>query len=552
MKKKLIYVFGGLIALMLIFGFSLSFWISSFLENTLNTNSDRKYDILFENLSISLLRSKIELKNLEIKPLNTEGEASVIKASVEEAEISGYSIWDLITYRQLYINELSLVNPKFRLTQNDTISSHSKSSKPFQSLFGDIVSRGKIKNFSIEDGVAEYFIQGDSLRRVGGFKEMNLSATGLETDSVLIGHAIPFQLDNLHTSFKDLNYQIADDQNLNLGSFEFDFKTGELNLNNFSLSYNRPWEEIAKSKMYQQDIIDFHMGSLSISKLNTSSRLYDSLLIVAGSMVIDSLVFNDGRDKNIPRPKDEIKKDFTALLAALQFPLEVDSLIIRNSKITYSEIEKGKTEPGVLVLDELSGLILNLASIDSVESKSPLDIDIKAKLNGKGDLELRLVDNYQNNSFNVEVTLGAMEMKDLNPTLTNLAGIAIESGQLVELSLEMVAGPTRSDNYFLMEYKELKMDLLNKEEEKKGFLSSVANLAIHTENLPENKHYNTPAYSTARNVYRGPINLIWLSVKDGLMATIPTGVVQKLMPHSKGQKKSKRQLRKEAKKAEKS
>lgn len=547
----MIYILGGLLSLFLILGFGLSFWLSSFLKTTLNTNPERKYDIIFEDLSISLIRSSIELKKLEINPLNTEGEASIINASVEKAEIRGYSIWEFVISRRLTIAELSFVKPEFRLTHYDTISSHSKSSKPFQSLFGDVVSRGKIKNFSIQDGKAEYFIQGDSLRRIGGFREMNLQATGLETDSAMIGHSIPFQLDNVHTSFKDLNYQVADDQNLRLGSFEFDFKTGELNLKDFSLSYDKPWQEIAKSKTFQQDIIDFHMGSLSISKLNTSSRLYDSLLIIAGSVSIDSLVFNDGRDKNIPRPKDELKKDFTALLNALQFPLEVDSLFIRNSKITYSEIEKGNTEPGVLVLEDLNGLIINLASIDSVEKKSPLDIHIKAKLNGKGDLELKLLENYQSNSFEVDLSLGAMEMKDLNPTLINLAGIAIEAGQLMELSLEMEAGPTSSDNHFLMEYRGLKMDLLNEEDKKKGFLSSVANLAINKENLPENKHYKTPSYSTKRNIYRGPINLIWLSVKDGLMATIPTGMVQKLMPHSKGDKKSKRQLRKEVKKAQK-
>lgn len=312
MKKKLIYILGGLLSLFLILGFGLSFWLSSFLKTTLNTNPERKYDIIFEDLSISLIRSSIELKKLEINPLNTEGEASIINASVEKAEIRGYSIWEFVISRRLTIAELSFVKPEFRLTHYDTISSHSKSSKPFQSLFGDVVSRGEIKNFSIQDGKAEYFIQGDSLRRIGGFKEMNLQATGLETDSAMMGHAIPFQLDNVHTSFKDLNYQVADDQNLRLGSFEFDFKTGELNLKDFSLSYDKPWQEIAKSKTFQQDIIDFHMGSLSISKLNTSSRLYDSLLIIAGSVSIDSLVFNDGRDKNIPRPKDELKKDFTA------------------------------------------------------------------------------------------------------------------------------------------------------------------------------------------------------------------------------------------------
>lgn len=547
MKKKLVYIFGILLVLILAAFLGLNTWVSFYLKSTLNSDPGRKNDILYKSLSINLFRSKIELKNLEIIPITTEAEATVIRGSVKRAEMNGFSIWSFITTRQLLINELSFLNPEFILTQNqaDTVTYHSTSSEPIQSLLGDIVSRGRISNFSIIDGKAEYFIQGDSLQRVGGFDEFNLKATGLETDSVMLGYAIPFQVENIQTSFKNINYQIGAHQNFKLKSLEFDFKIGDLELKDLSLSFNKPWKEIAKTKPYQQDIIDFHMRSLSISKLNTSSRLYDSLLIVAGLMVVDSLVFNDGRDKNIPRPKDEVKKGFTAMLKTLSFPLEVDSLIIQNSKITYSEIEKGKSKPGVLILDELNGLILNLTSIDSAERKLPLSIAMKAKLNGIGNLDLRLLEDYNNNTFKAEVTLGAMDMTGLNPTINNLADITIGGGQLIKLSLEMEAGPNSSDNHFLIEYKDLKMELLEETNEKKGFMSSIANLAIYSENLPENKHFKSPYYSTIRNIYRGPINLIWLSLKEGLMETIPTKLVQNLLPHSKIRQQSKRELRQE-------
>ena len=541
MKKKLLYFFLALIILIALVGLSISTLVSSYLDTTLNSNPDRKNEIFFESLSISLIRSRIELKNLEIKPLNTEEEATLISGSVKKAEISGYSIWDFLVSKELTIGELSFLNPSFKIIQNDTLVSHSKSAKPFQRLFGDIVSRGKIKNFSIVDGQGDYFIQGDSLRRVGGFKEFNLDADGLETDSVMVGHAIPFQVENIYTSFTNLNYQLNDDQNLYVGSFEFDFKSGQLEFKDLGLSFDKSWQEIARTKAFQTDIIDFHIGSLSISKLNTSSRLYDSLLIMAGSIVVDSLVFRDGRDKNIPRPRDEIKKNFTTMLEALQFPIEVDSLFLKNSKITYSEIEEGKTKPGILALEDVNGLITNLTSIDSSESKLPLTIDIKAKLNGKGKLNFKLIENYHSKTFQANVSLGAMNMVGLNPTLSNLAGIEIESGQLIQLYLEILAGPTKSDNHFVMDYSDLKMVLLDKEKGKNGVLSTVANLAINKDNLPKNKNYKTPSYSTQRNIFRGPINLIWLSIKDGLMSIIPTGFAQKLIPPSKeGEKRKSR------------
>jgi hypothetical protein len=323
-----------------------------------------------------------------------------------------------------------------------------------------------------------------------------------------------------------------------------------MDLNELGMKLNTSWQEFAKSQPTQKEVMEFEIGTLSIRGLSTESSFYDSLTIISQTVEIDSLIFNVGKDKNrAPLPKVE-KQDFLSMLEALSFPLAVDSLLINNSYITYSEIVEGKNTPGIISISNLNGLILNLSSIDAIEKENSLVVDINATFNESGNLDLHVDENYFERRWKADLSLESMDMKNLNQTVNHMAGIAIESGEIQKLQLKMEGGPTSSNNNFLLQYKDLKMDLLNKEEKKEGFMSSVANLAIHKQNLPGDKHYKELAYSTKRDIYKGPINLIWLSVKDGLMSTIPTQVVQRLMPHSK-ESKAEKKSEKEKKKAEK-
>lgn len=545
--KKLAIFLGSSILILFISIFFLENWVENKFEKALNNNPDRKYDLTYDNLKVSFFQGDIKLERLKITPLNIDSLPTEINGSVEKATLEGISFIDFLTSKEITIDNLSFLNPDFTLVHKDFPKTHSETSKPFQSLFGDIISRGEIRNFSLLGGKAELFFQKDSLEKIGSFDGLDIVAFGLETDSVQVGRTIPFRLENLAFSLDNLIYNLSSNQVLNLGSFQFDLLKGQMDLKRLSLKLSSSWEEHAKNQPFQKEVMEFDIGILAMKGLSTESSFYDSLMIISQTVEIDSLIFNVGKDKNRPKLPEVIKKDFSNLLETLSFPLAIDSLIVKNSHITYSEIELGKNKPGIISIGNLNGLILNVSSIESVERENSLIIDIKAKFNDSGDLNLHVDENYFERKWKVDLLLESMDMMNLNQTVNHLAGIAIESGEIQKLHLKMEGNPSSSDNHFLLEYKDLKMDLLNKEDEKKGFLSSVANLAIHKQNLPGDKHYKELLYSTKRDIYKGPINLIWLSVKDGLMATIPTQTVQKLMPHPKEAKLKKSETKAEKK-----
>ena len=128
---------------------------------------------------------------------------------------------ELVFDKKVNITELRMEEPSFRLIRNDSTGRPAETSKAFQDLFRDIVSRGMIQNFVLEEGTAELYIQKDTLVRFGQFTDLNILAEGLKTDSATVMNAVPFQVDNIHTSLKNLQIQVSESQVFKMGELDF-------------------------------------------------------------------------------------------------------------------------------------------------------------------------------------------------------------------------------------------------------------------------------------------------------------------------------------------
>lgn len=531
MKKIII---GVLVLFILGFGavIYMEKWLSDNLPAIVNQNEDRNYDILFEDVDIRIFGGSLDFQNITLVPLN-DSLPTTVNGSVRKIRMRGVKIMELVFEKKVNITELRLEEPSFRLVRKDSNSKPAESSKAFQDLFRDIVSRGVIQNFVLEDGTAELYIQKDTLVRFGQFTDLNILAEGLKTDSAMVTNTVPFQVDNIHTSLKNLQIQVSENQIFKMGELDFDYKNREFSFRDLSLKFDEPWTDVIKKMEFQVDMIEFDLKELKVISVNTDSDPFGLWTVIADKIVLDSLVFHDGRDKNIPRPPDVVKVRIEELIESIPFPVELDTLQIKNSEISYSEIPKGKTEAGTIYFKEFNALILNVLSIDSVQRDGELLIDAETKLNGAGVVKLNLTVPYNSGIFKVLATLGPMDMKQLNPTLEFMAGVKIGSGRLRGMILEMEADAYKSRNKFTIDYQDLEIDLSKVTEEgverKNEVLSKLANLGINRDNLPGSKSYQTPTYTTIRNRYRSPFNLIWLSTKDGFFEVIPSKLGKRIM-----------------------
>lgn len=515
-------------------------WLSDNLPSIVNQNEDRNYDILFEDVDIRIFSGSIDFQNITLVPLN-DSLSTTVNGSVSKIRMSGVKIMELILEKKVNIKELRMEEPAFRLIRKDINSKPEESSKAFQDLFQDIVSRGLIQNFVLENGTAELYIQKDSLVRFGQFTDLNILAEGIRTDSVTVTNTVPFLVENIHTSLKNLQIQVSETQLFKMGELDFDYKNREFSFHDLSMKFEEPWTDVVKKMEYQVDMIEFDLKELKIISIKTDSDPFGLWTVIADKILLDSLVFHDGRDKNLDRPADVVKERISELIESIPFPLELDTLQIINSEISYSEVPKGKSEAGTIYFKEFNALILNVSSIDSVKRDGELVMEVDTKLNGVGALNVTINVPYNSGNFKLLATLGAMDMAKLNPTLEFMAAVKIGSGKLRGMVLEMDADAYKSRNRFTIDYQDLEIDLSKVSEEgvekKNAILSKVANFAINRDNMPGNKNYLTPTYTTIRNRYRSFFNLIWLSTKDGFFEVLPSGLGRKIMDAKENKEK---------------
>ncbi|UZD24143.1 DUF748 domain-containing protein [Algoriphagus halophytocola] len=527
--KKFLWILGVIIIVGVAGTFALERYLAETLRSRINANADRQYDVLFEDIEIHLLRQSIEMREISLHPLK-EGMSTSINGNMHSLELADVRMLKFLMGDVIEVGQLSMERPSFVLVHQDSVEKKPGNfSNAFQNLFGDLVSRGVIRNFSLRDGSAELFNQSDTLRKFGSFDGLSITAKNLTTDSALVNHAIPFKLESIETRMSNLEVNLNPEQTFRIEELVLDSKADAFDITGLSLRFEDSAVEASKRAEYQLDIIEVEVKNVRIERLNARSTVYGNWSIFAGLATIDSLVLHDVRNKNKQRPPDEPEKPmFEGMVEKIPFPLELDTVRLTNSLITYSEIPPGKSQPYDLNFERLSAEITNISSLDSLQHGEML-IYGEAVLNGFAQMSMDVTVPYTNDEFSLKGKVGSFNLQELNAIIGHISNVEITSGEVKNLEISMNANQYASSNSMRFDYSDLHLDLLDDAAQKKKLMSLVANILTSTDNLPEKGNYKRAEFQTERNKYRGVFNLIWNSVREGLLEIVPGDFAQLIM-----------------------
>lgn len=530
---KFLKIFAGLLILLfLIFGVGLFWgksWINNNLESVVNADPDRKYNFNFDKLEISLLSQAILIQEVTITPMGQQL-GVFVEGKVSEVLLGQVDILKLLFSKSLEIQNLSFLEPDFVIH----IPKENKENKPgnaLQGLFGDILSRGIIRNFELKSASALMQIGTD---QIGSLSNLNILASELSTDSLKLNYPIPFDFDRILIGIDSISYLMGNGQKFKVGKIDFDSRSQNLKMEAISLLFPGSLREAAMDMEFQVDLIEFSLDSLVLSGIEANSNLYSDLDVRAKKLELTGLFLEDYRDKKLPRPQEEIKPLFQGLVSQVHIPLKLDSLQVINGTIVYGESVPKTNEFWQFHLDNLNGQFINLTTISEYQSAfGQLDGNFTAKIQGEGELTIGLKVPYSRDEFDMELDFRAFPLPRLNTILKPIMNGEVVSGDLRRLHILIHADSVRAVNQFRFDYSDLKIGLFQKDSQKKNkLLSTIANIALHTSNLPGDRKYSTAEYSTARNRYRGPFHLIWNSTKDGIMTIVPGGVAKEILNSS--------------------
>ncbi len=529
MKKWHIFILSA-IALYFIVHMILGFWIENKLEKLINSNPDRKYDIHYENIDLNWSYDGLVLEDLTIVPLSGKQGSTTITGNLESLIFDGLKWTKLLLNNELELEVLYFEGPQLELEITGNKKEHPKSGKSFQELFADILSRVHLIDFKLTNGsVRVWEADSTETNEILVMPDINISAFGVETSSVQMNNLIPFKLERLQVNVGNVSYKIDDYSNLKIAGINYRTDSSQLEIKDINIELTEDRLRVSQLKGYQTDVMELHVKAIKLHNLKAQSSFYDSLDIEASWIEIDSLIFDDFRNKHYERPPETEKPMFNGYLTNIPFPLIVDSITLKRSQVLYAELAAGQQTAGVLDFSALNGSVTGVSNRPEAQGRfGSMKINFTSDLYGQYPLDFSVDVPYEDEKFVLDADIRNVQLPVFNPMVIPLTGLEIEAGNLHHLHLHMDASRTSSNNQFLFTYSDLKVALLTESRKEEfnniGFLSGLANSAVRGSNLPEDQHYfATQNFITQRNLQRSPFNFMWTSIKDGLTIIVPSG-----------------------------
>ena len=230
------------------------------------------------------------------------------------------------------------------------------------------------------------------------------------------------------------------------------------------------------------------------------------------------------------------------MVSKVPIPLKVDSILILNSDVYYTELGEGMDEPGTVHFSIINAWVANVTSIPEYQEKyGEFQARISASINQNASMQVALDVPYQQDVFNLNAVISSLDLSTLNQTVTPLAGIEVKSGLAHNIDLKMNATSSQSSNVLQIDYDSLSLSVVKDQEHQhhtKSLISFIANSAIRRHNMPDKGRYVVAEFESFRNIHRGPFNFMWESVKEGMLYIIPTNASGILLgnPEKKAEK----------------
>jgi hypothetical protein len=322
------------------------------------------------------------------------------------------------------------------------------------------------------------------------------------------------------------------------------------------------YPDLTFSRKYkvQKDRYDLSFGEINVAGidfigLNNDGSLHAKSVAIGPAKVAIFL------NRELPPPSFDKGRNYPQnALKRLPFPALIDTLKLKNLVIAYTEYNPKTSERGTLRLENLSGNILNLTN-DSLRltKKNHAYADLTTYIMGKGKLNVKIDFNLSdpNAAFSYVGRLEDFNMQVLNPLSKSLGLVEIKSGYVKKVEFHISANERRSSGTVTFLYNDLKINLLEENEdgkkEKKGLLSFLANtILIKNDNPTKNDPVRIANIKLERLPQASFFNLMWKSVFIGIRETVGIGVVPVKPPEEpKKSRKALREERREEKKKEK-
>lgn len=321
-----------------------------------------------------------------------------------------------------------------------------------------------------------------------------------------------FEFENYNVELDSVYLKMNEEHYIDMGSVGAE--NGNISITDFAIVPFFPKAEFDQQIPYEKDRIDLKVPDISLEKFKLEG-LNDTLHVGSSKMTISDAFLEIYRNKLLK--DDERRKPlYNELLREAPVKLDIEKILVENSEIIYEEqIQEGR-EAAVIRFTDVSAEIKNLSNLRAADSIQPVITANASFMRGTPvHLNWTFPVFEAGNNFNISGGFGALEGEALDPFLVPALDLQAR-GDINSIDFSFKGNEDTMTGTFTLNYDELEVELLKEEgEEKRSFLSAIANLFVKNEAEPEDE-----SIGVVRNKQRSFWNYVWLGLREGFMETV--------------------------------
>ncbi|MCW8312639.1 hypothetical protein K7A41_15510 [Sphingobacterium sp. InxBP1] len=508
--------------------------------------TDSLYTIHYDDIHVNLALGNLTIENFRLIPdtgvyRKLEGLKKApdnrFEIAINKLKIKSFGIRKVLMDKELFLHDITVDTPTVHVinefhSYNDTISRGPE--KPLYEKIKENLKKIQVEAIQLNDVDFKY-----TQVQKGVHQDFEIKKVKVRIDDVLIDSTSAQDKQRFyHTKMVDIEvpgftYKTPD------GFYKIDFdqlkiNSKERNVLLTKVAYQPTLNKAAyyKKKGKGGSYIVFKMDTLQLMDFNFGQLSRDKK-VYAQKAVLKNGQLSVYSDKHYKSPATrQIGNAPHMKLMKMSTRLGIDTLVLDNIGISYSEMSDQYSQIGTITFDHTYGTILNVTNDSTKLQKQKLmRANLSTNFMNSGKLLTNFVFDMTSKvgAYTYKGSLGQMDLRLVNKMIRPLLNVEVKSGNLRQIVFDIWANDYRSKGTFKMDYNDLKVNILSEtgddgRREKKGFLSFMVNQVLFNPGNPDLYGKYTVGHI---NKHRDPTHpffkALWQSLLMGIKQCVGLG-----------------------------
>lgn len=465
-----------------------------------------------KSIALNTLRGTITVKGLSVSITNRNDTTVHTKVSAERLIVENISYWDYLVHSEIHIEDIKIKSPVISYhTQKLIKNQDSTSSSGLLKLYKPIL----VEALSIEN--ATFYMYDDTKDSLVLLVENStVNIRDIKIDKDIINRRFPVEFKNYRANADSIFVKTNPYENLTVADFNLENKQAVFNNVTLKTKYART--ELSQQISTERDHFDLEVEKISVDniKFGFDNR---ALYVSSDYIIMESPVLKIFRDKLV---NDDLttKKLYSQALRELPFQLTIDSVVVNNASIGYTEKVKQDNDGGTINLDKLNASIINVSNTYMSPNRTALKIEGFFMKNTPFKSRWNFDINKPSDDFIFSMEIGELQAERLNAFTEPNLKVRL-NGQTDKIYYTIDGNKNKSSVDLKVKYEDFEVVVLNKEGNKKNWLlSTVANLFVAKDSEDKNDNFREATVVVERDKTKSVFNFIWLNLSKGLLKSI--------------------------------